>query len=70
MHGPINVKFANNISKWQIEFNSEFKGLKIRKSKLPYTIRHAIPNAVVDLIVCATRNITRINWKTNRVLSI
>jgi hypothetical protein len=27
MHGPMNVKFANNTSKWQIEFNSEFKGL-------------------------------------------
>jgi hypothetical protein len=23
----MNVKFANNTSKWQIEFNSEFKGL-------------------------------------------
>jgi hypothetical protein len=27
MHGSMNVKFANNTSKWQIEFNSEFKGL-------------------------------------------
>jgi hypothetical protein len=24
----MNVKFANNTSKWQIEYNSEFKGLK------------------------------------------
>jgi hypothetical protein len=31
MHGPINVKFPNNISKWQVEFNSAFKGLKKRK---------------------------------------
>jgi hypothetical protein len=23
----MNVKFANNTSKWQIEFNSAFKGL-------------------------------------------
>jgi hypothetical protein len=27
MHGPINVKFPNNISKWQMGFNSAFKGL-------------------------------------------
>jgi hypothetical protein len=28
MHGPINVKILNNTSKWQLEFNSAFKGLK------------------------------------------
>jgi hypothetical protein len=27
MHGPINVKSLNNTSKWQMEFNSAFKGL-------------------------------------------
>jgi hypothetical protein len=27
MHGPMNVKFPNNTSKWQLEFNSAFKGL-------------------------------------------
>jgi hypothetical protein len=27
MHGPINVKSPNNISKWQLGFNSAFKGL-------------------------------------------
>jgi hypothetical protein len=27
MHGPIKVKSPNNISKWQMEFNSAFKGL-------------------------------------------
>jgi hypothetical protein len=27
MHGTMNVKFPNNTSKWQIEFNSAFKGL-------------------------------------------
>jgi hypothetical protein len=29
MHLPINVKSPNNISKWQIGFNSAFKGLSI-----------------------------------------
>jgi hypothetical protein len=27
MHVPINVKSSNNISKWQMGFNSAFKGL-------------------------------------------
>jgi hypothetical protein len=27
MHGPINVKSPNNTSKWQMRFNSAFKGL-------------------------------------------
>jgi hypothetical protein len=27
MHGPINVKSLNNTSKWQMGFNSAFKGL-------------------------------------------
>jgi hypothetical protein len=26
MHGPINVKSPNNTSKWQMGFNSAFKG--------------------------------------------
>jgi hypothetical protein len=29
MHGPINVKSPNNTSKWQVGFNSAFKGLRI-----------------------------------------
>jgi hypothetical protein len=28
MHGPINVKSPNNNRKWQMGFNSTFKGLK------------------------------------------
>jgi hypothetical protein len=40
MHGPINVKSPYNIRKWQMGFNSAFKGLKnasftISKIKLP-----------------------------------
>jgi hypothetical protein len=27
MHGPMNVKSSDNISKWQMGFNSAFKGL-------------------------------------------
>jgi hypothetical protein len=29
IHGPINVKFPNNINKWQMGFNSAFKGLRL-----------------------------------------
>jgi hypothetical protein len=29
MHVLINVKSPNNVSKWQMEFNSAFKGLNI-----------------------------------------
>ena len=29
MHVPINVKSPNNISKWQMGFNSAFKGLTV-----------------------------------------
>jgi hypothetical protein len=36
MHGPINFKSPNNISKWQMRFNSAFKGLI--QSTLSYTI--------------------------------
>jgi len=29
MHGAINVKSPNNTSKWQMGFNSAFKGLRV-----------------------------------------
>jgi hypothetical protein len=34
MHGPINVKSPNNTSKWQMGFNSAFKGLTTRGNAL------------------------------------
>jgi len=33
MHGPINVKSPNNISEWQMRFNSAFKGLILCNGK-------------------------------------
>jgi hypothetical protein len=36
MYLPINVKSPNNISKWQIEFNSAFKGLILCVGFLAY----------------------------------
>jgi hypothetical protein len=39
MHGPINIKSPNNIIKWQMGFNSAFKGLnstlKSRRTLIP-----------------------------------
>jgi hypothetical protein len=32
MHVPINVKSPNNVSKWQMGFNSAFKGLTVKKA--------------------------------------
>jgi hypothetical protein len=32
MHGPMNVKSPNNTSKWQMGFNSAFKGSRILKN--------------------------------------
>jgi len=47
MHVPINVKSPNNTSKWQMGFNSVFKGLIINYgiiikniSTLMYTVWH------------------------------
>jgi hypothetical protein len=34
MHGLINVKSPNNISKWQMGFNSAFKGLIHQRKKI------------------------------------
>jgi hypothetical protein len=36
MQVPINVKSPNNISKWQMEFNSAFKGLMFKYFVLVY----------------------------------
>jgi hypothetical protein len=33
MHGTMNVKFPNNTSKWQMGFNSAFKGLIMKTTK-------------------------------------
>jgi len=41
MHVPINVKSPNNISKWQMGFNSAFKGLRY--------IKHSVCQWVCDM---------------------
>jgi conjugal transfer/entry exclusion protein len=34
MHGPIKVKSPNNTSKWQMGFNSAFKGLMLMEERI------------------------------------
>jgi hypothetical protein len=38
MHGPINVISPNNTSKWQMGFNSAFKGLNKKSGKEKYSV--------------------------------
>jgi hypothetical protein len=44
MHGPINVKSHNNTSKWQIEFNSAFKGLIYMGPCIVIIFKYRSPN--------------------------
>jgi hypothetical protein len=37
MHGPTNVKSPNNTSKWQMGFNSAFKGLILKEEEMDKT---------------------------------
>jgi hypothetical protein len=38
MHGSMNVKFPNNTSKWQMEFNSAFKGLRYQVHSISFRL--------------------------------
>jgi hypothetical protein len=38
MHGPINVKSPNNTRKWQMGFNSAFKGLIVDPGRLTLSV--------------------------------
>jgi hypothetical protein len=50
MHVPINVKSPNNISKWQIGFNSTFKGLICQNHGVIYNIHlKVIPLSVSQI---------------------
>jgi len=46
MHVPINVKSPNNISEWQMGFNSAFKGLIKLHSILSYTFLSQLSNSL------------------------
>jgi len=46
MHGPINVKSPNNTSKWQMGFNSAFKGLTAVGSKPDLSVENPVNNGL------------------------
>jgi hypothetical protein len=48
MHGPINVKSPNNISKWQMGFNSAFKGLIQHNSCCMFLATPARPQGALN----------------------
>jgi hypothetical protein len=47
MHVPINVKSPNNISKWQMGFNSAFKGLRDPSGSVSYFYHMTLTEAVL-----------------------
>jgi hypothetical protein len=40
MHGSINVKSPNNINKWQMGFNSAFKGLIKKEDAETHSVKY------------------------------
>jgi hypothetical protein len=52
MHLPINVKSPNNISKWQVEFNSAFKELKVFQFLVMFFDHHTQFNAPIIFRAC------------------
>jgi hypothetical protein len=61
MRGPINVKSPNNITSWQMRFNSAFKGLIVEATRrlyqcMIYTLLHSMTR-----INRLPSNITEIN---------
>jgi hypothetical protein len=59
MHGPIKVKSPNNISKWQMGFNSAFKGLMFfNKSASRPVISDYVFN-LLDIIKLANHSVVQ-----------
>jgi hypothetical protein len=52
MHGPINVKSPNNISKWQMGFNSAFKGFKPRFMSGLWSQLSFVSTDITTTVVC------------------
>jgi hypothetical protein len=74
MHGPINVKSPNNTNKWQMGFNSAFKGLTCRAWGEDSTVKDKIIFLVTvhrgkltnkDMTQILSRICARKLWQTN-----
>jgi hypothetical protein len=55
MHGPMNGKSPNNTSKWQMEFNSAFKGLTWKSVLCKTVYRKNIPIDLKRTGMCHTK---------------
>jgi hypothetical protein len=53
MYGPINVKSPNNIRKWQMGFNSAFKGLTVNK------VKHSVAYGLTKLVMAGDNYVRR-----------
>jgi hypothetical protein len=57
MHEPINVKSPNNTSKWQMGFNSAFKGLtaqclSVTGGNIINFLSYDMDGAIITLYIC------------------
>jgi hypothetical protein len=52
MHVPINVKSPNNISEWQMGFNSACKRLKLKNRNPKCTVRYDLYELTRSLLKC------------------
>jgi hypothetical protein len=68
MHGPINVKSPNNMSKWQMGFNSAFKGLRMH-SGCSFCVYQAFYFSIVRSIALRTTNDVLCPLKTYRYIA-
>jgi hypothetical protein len=66
MHGLINVKSPYNISKWQMGFNSAFKGLKKLESKCDALKNNFSLTSNIIIIIINNNN----NNNNNSIVSI
>ena len=68
MHVPINVKSPNNISEWQMGFNSAFKGLTYlsRLSGCPKSSQRDAPSSGISLFGTKSNQqvLNLANWRT------
>jgi hypothetical protein len=67
MHVLINVKSPNNISKWQMGFNSAFKGLKMSLEKAEFVRHRRKACNLTQILVALRSNPASLTQKDNLV---
>jgi hypothetical protein len=69
MHLPINVKSPNNISKWQMEFNSAFKGLTYTPKEVSVVTKRNSCVISGNRIMLTVLHYFHVGWKTDEANS-